>query len=80
MGHPLPSLPGKEYWRQGDIFMPSGFDFEIPAVAGFIGQKNNPTHESISIFNSDGTYQQVEKSFFTQGKRSAVRLTQETNG
>lgn len=75
IGTPLPSLPGKEYWSVNDIFLPAGYDFEIPLVAGFLRAKLNVAKDEIILFDEEGNWQRIEKNFFVEAKRSAVRLT-----
>lgn len=79
MGQPLPSLPGREYWMTNNLLLPCGYDFEIPLVAEFMNKKGNAANDKIIIFNEDGTWHKIEKTFFVEAKRSAVRLTKEVD-
>lgn len=75
MGNPLPPLPGKEYWLEKNILLPNGYRFEIYMTADFINEQFNPQQDSVLIFDSDGTWQKIDNSFFVPAKRSAIRLT-----
>jgi hypothetical protein len=74
-GHPLPPLPGREYWLNEGILLPSGYDFEIPVAAVFIAAKLNPHKDGFILFNTDGSWQKADNHFFVEARRSAVRLT-----
>jgi hypothetical protein len=75
VGHPLPPLPGKEFWQSADIFIPAGLDFELQMAKSFVNKKMNEQGEAILVFDKDGSCQKIEKSFLVEAKRSAVRLT-----
>jgi hypothetical protein len=74
-GHPLPPLPGKEYWETNDILVPAGYDFETGLLPSFIDKKFNAGKDAILVFDTKGNWQRIDKSCFVEGKRSAVRLT-----
>jgi MoxR-vWA-beta-propeller ternary system domain bpX2 len=78
-GTPLPSIPGKEYWKANNILLPCGYDFEIPMAANFINNKLNPQQDGLLIFDTDGTCQKIDFAFLVPAKRSAVRLTEIIN-
>jgi hypothetical protein len=75
LGKPLPSLPGKEYWSVNDIFLPAGYDFEIPLIAGFLRSKLDVAKDDIILFDETGAWQSIGKNFFVEAKRSAIRST-----
>lgn len=75
IGNPLPPLPGKEYWDTKNILIPCGYDFELNMSPSFINKKWNDDKKSIFLFHTDSKWQRIEKNYFVQGKRSAVRLT-----
>ena len=75
IGIPLPSLPGKEYWAADDLLIPSGYDFESDLLPRFASQKLCPGRNAYIVFDIDGCYQKIEKEFFVNAIRSAVRLT-----
>jgi hypothetical protein len=76
MGEPLPSLPGREYWSENDIFLPAGYEFEFPLVTGFLRQKLGVAKGDIILFDEAGQWQRIERNFFVEAKRSAIRLTE----
>lgn len=75
MGNPLPSLPGKEFWETQDVLIPCGYDFQVSMMPFFINKAWNKQKKYIILFNTDSEWQRIEKGYFVQGKRSAVRLT-----
>jgi hypothetical protein len=79
LGSPLPSLPGREYWETEGILLPSGYDFELGALSQFANEKLNKKRNAVIVFDTDGSYQRIEKEFFVTATRSAVRLTQPGN-
>lgn len=79
IGTPLPSIPGKEYWKTGNILLPCGYDLEIPMAASFISQQLNPEQDGLLIFDTNGGCEKIEFAYLVPAKRSAVRLTSITN-
>lgn len=75
IGSPLPPLPGKEYWMDEGILLPCGYEFEIPLAATFVKNRMNKNNDTVIVFDTAGNWLQIDKAFFVQGKRSAVRLT-----
>lgn len=81
IGEPLPSLPGREFWLNNDMLIPSGYDFEFSLMASIIKQKIS-NEGSVTVFNTDGTWFVIDHHFFVPATRSAIRMTQkeETHG
>ncbi len=77
VGNPLPPIPGNEYWLENGILLPCGYNFEIPIVADLINKKLNDKNDSILLFNLNGTFQKIDRSFLVKARRSAIRLTKE---
>ena len=75
MGDPLPSLPGIEYWQTGDVLLPAGFDFEVALMEEFVNKKLNENKSAVILFDRNGSWEKIDKSFFVMSKRSAIRLT-----
>jgi hypothetical protein len=75
IGHPLPALPGKEYWLSNNMLLPCGMDWELPLMSAIIGKQLNPTNDAIILFDENANWQSITKTFFVTAKRSAVRLT-----
>ena len=74
-GHPLPSIPGKEFWEINDLLIPAGYEFEMSIIPVFINERLNKNRKAIILFDTNGRWQKIDKLFFVAGKRSAVRLT-----
>ncbi len=79
VGTPLPSIPGKEYWKTNNILLPCGYDFEIPMAASFISEKLNSKQDGLLVFDVDGSCEKIDFAFLVAAKRSAVRLTEINN-
>ena len=75
VGEPLPPVPGIEYWRTGDVFIPCGYDFELSIMREFINKKINDNKGFLVLFDKNGNWQRIDKTFLVMSKRSAVRLT-----
>ncbi|HEX2630970.1 MAG TPA: hypothetical protein VHM26_18265 [Chitinophagaceae bacterium] len=75
IGHPLPALPGKEYWLSDNMLLPCGMDWELPLMGAVIGKQLNPMNDAILLFDENASWQSITKTFFVTAKRSAVRLT-----
>jgi hypothetical protein len=75
LGTPLPSIPGKEYWRRDTLLLPAGFDFEIPLIFGLITKKLNPLNDSFILFREDGHWEKISKIYLAPATRSAIRLS-----
>lgn len=67
-GHPLPALPGKEYWITNDILLPCGYDFEIPLMPVFISEHLNKDKNAFILFDAEGNWQRIEKVFLSPPK------------
>lgn len=76
MGDTLPSIPGIEYWRTGDVLFPAGYEFELSIMQEFVNKKLNENKSAVILFDKDGSWQWIDKSFFVISKRSAIRLTE----
>lgn len=75
MGEPLPSLPGREYWLNQGMLIPSGYDFEFPLITAIVRQQLC-TDGVVTIFNDDGSWFSIDHHFFVPATRSAIRMTQ----
>ena len=75
IGDPLPSLPGIEYWQTGNVLLPAGYDFELSIMEEFVNKKLNENKSAVILFDKDGSWQRIDKTFFVVSKRSAIRLT-----
>lgn len=79
IGTPLPPLPGKSFWQLGGLYLPDGYVFEFTMAASFINKQLNAKQDAILVFNTDGSYHRIDRSFFIPAKRSAIRLTKANN-
>lgn len=79
IGTPLPPLPGKEYWSNQNLLLPSGYDFEIPVMAKLISQKLQADKDDVILFDATGEWQRIPASYFMQATRSSIRLTEVTS-
>lgn len=79
IGTPLPPLPGKSFWQLGGLYLPDGYVFEFTMAASFINKQLNAKKDAILVFNTDGSYHRIDRSFFIPAKRSAIRLTKANN-
>ncbi|HLK27047.1 MAG TPA: hypothetical protein VKT28_00595 [Puia sp.] len=75
IGNPLPPIPGTEYWQAYDMLIPCGYNFEIPFMSKAINDKINEKKDSVILFDVHGNYQKIDKNFFVQATRSAIRST-----
>jgi hypothetical protein len=75
IGEPLPALPGKEYVLQDTLLIPCGFEFDPPVISSLIGSQFNPDNDSLLLFDTDSTWEEIPKDAFVQTTRSAIRLT-----
>lgn len=75
IGTPLPPLPGHEYWRNENLLLPSGYDFEIPVMAKLISLKLMAEKDDVIIFDPAGNWQRIQTSYFIPTTRSSIRLT-----
>ncbi|MEM1318631.1 MAG: hypothetical protein AAGG75_00175 [Bacteroidota bacterium] len=71
IGQPLPPLPGKEYWRRGQLLLPAGFDLEWPIIAPLL----HDDAQSYLLLDKAGNAQEVELDCFVAARRSAIRLS-----
>ncbi len=75
IGTPILPLPGKTYWKLGNFIIPSGYDFEIPALSDAINQKLNPDNRYDLLWNENQTYTRISKTTYTKLTRSSVAQT-----
>ncbi len=77
MGTPLPAIPGREYWMRNTLLLPSGFDLELPLLAGLLANKVNPQADAVLVLDENGTWEKIAFDSLIPATRSAVRLTKE---
>jgi hypothetical protein len=76
LGTPLPAIPGKEYWMQDTMLLPSGFDFELPLVSSLLANQLNPDNDSIILFQENSEWEKIERDCLIPATRTAIRLTE----
>ncbi len=73
IGAPLPPLPGQEYWAEDLVFLPLGFDLELPAMRLLLKPRCNADEQAILLFYEDGSFQKIEKTKFIPATRGGIR-------
>ncbi|MCD9015550.1 hypothetical protein [Parachryseolinea silvisoli] len=76
LGTPLPPLPGLACWRQNDLILPTGWDFEAPFLGELVTRRLNPQGDAILYIDTAGHWQRILHTQFVPASRSAVRHTQ----
>jgi len=75
IGSPLLSIPGKTFWQSEKFLIPTGFDFEYPALRSYFNKNSNPNNDYI-IVNTDNTYYKIPKDTLKKLTISGYRLSQ----
>ncbi len=75
LGSPLPPLASPEYWQQGSLLLPAGFDFEAALLGPLLAQQLQAEAEALLLFSPDGSWERVPLAHLVPATRSAVRLT-----
>jgi len=73
IGEPLPTLQGISFWRNGNLLIPSGFDFEYGFLGTLVNQKLRLSVESLILFSADGMATAIPKASFQQVSRAMVK-------
>jgi hypothetical protein len=74
VGEPLPTLPGKSYWRNGNLLLPSGYDFDPPFIANLLNNHFKTEKSDFILFKENGEWTSVSKDCLKQANRAVVRL------
>lgn len=75
MGHPLPPVPGEEYWETDHLLLPAGYTLALPTLAPLVARKLNPAHDRYVRLDTSGKWELIPKDTFVPATRSAVRIT-----
>jgi hypothetical protein len=75
VGKPLLPVTGNTYWQQQEMLLPVGFDFELPVLANKIRHKINPEKQVVVLWNSNNTYQLIDKQAFKPLSLGSFRAT-----
>ncbi len=73
IGEPLPTLQGISFWRNGNLLIPSGFDFEYGFLGTLINQKLSSSVESLILFSADGMATAIPNTSFQPVSRAMVK-------
>lgn len=73
MGHPLPAIPGKEFWMRNHILLPNGQDFEYPLIAPLLYQKMATKKDGVILFHNE--FMKILSVDFQPATRSSIRET-----
>jgi hypothetical protein len=74
IGTPLLSIPGKTFWQNQQFLIPTGYDFEYPALRSYFNKNINQNNDYI-VVNRDNTYYNVPKDKFKKLTISGYRLS-----
>ncbi len=73
MGTPLLPIPGDVYWHNGALFLPEGYDLELPILRDEIRKKIAPDGNKHVFIHTDGRYWLASASGFTALSRSSFK-------
>lgn len=73
IGKPLPAIPGKNYWLNGNLLVPAGFDFDPPFLGKLLNQKLGNQIPSYILFNEKGEQSNILLDFFRPAERAIIR-------
>ena len=79
LGAPLLPIPGDTYWRKGDFLLPTGTDFDFPALAEVLEGKINESGIHWIVWQRDATYFPIHKGVLRQLSLSSVRLSRSSS-
>jgi hypothetical protein len=68
-GNPVPALKGQRYWRNRNLLLPAGFDFDPPVLADLL-----PASGDFILFDEQGNRETIPAVAFAAAKRTTVRL------
>jgi hypothetical protein len=63
---------GKHFWIEDYFLLPLGFDFDPPQIRGMLRNRLNPSEDSVFLFDTEGAYERISLTRFTQGSRLTV--------
>jgi hypothetical protein len=69
IGSPLPALKGQFCWRNKNLLLPAGFDFDPPVLADLL-----PTTSDVVLFDELGNRETIPAAAFAAADRTTVRL------
>lgn len=69
MGNPLPAIKGQRYWRNKNLLLPAGFDFDPPVLADLL-----PAAGDLVLFDEQGNRERIPAAAFAAAERATIRL------
>jgi hypothetical protein len=72
VGDPLPPVPGTGYWRNGNLLIPVGFDFDPPLLADLLVHRLD-TKEGFIVFNENGQWTNIPAYSLHDADRALIR-------
>ena len=73
VGEQLPSLPGQTFWLEHELWLPAGYNFNLPWLKAIIGKSIQNNHPSYGVFLTDETWFILPKDDLVDVSRSTVR-------
>lgn len=62
VGLPMLPIKGEVYWKNKNMLLPAGYDFEFSILIDLINKKVNPENDNLVIWNTDSTYALIDKT------------------
>ncbi len=75
LGTPLPALPGNEYWQQGQLLLPAGFDLHLKVAAPLLQQAYCTDNRQLMVIHANSTWQLIDHQHLVVCTRSSIRQT-----
>nr|GFC85541.1 hypothetical protein [Tanacetum cinerariifolium] len=66
-------MASQEYWQQGNLLLPAGFDFEATLLGPLLAQQLNAEADALLLFAADGSWERVPLAHLVPATRSAPR-------
>ena len=73
IGDPLPPIPGKTFWLNGNLLVPAGYNFDPPFLGNLLNQKLKPIILSYILFNESGRQNTIAIDLFKPADRAVIR-------
>ncbi len=74
-GTPLLPIQGQTYWQHGNMFIPTGYDFDLPILRNSIDKLLNPNQDLWIVWNRDSTWFDLQKTDVVGLSISSFRLS-----
>jgi hypothetical protein len=75
IGEPNLPIQGEGFWKNGDFFLPIGYDFELPILTNVLSQLIDPNHRNYIVYGLDNQYFLMGKHDFQPLSISSFRLS-----